>query len=356
LTNLLNPHQVIGGRYRIEGYVDAGGMQEVYRAFDMSLQRIIALKIPKNASAKKRFQRSAAMSAKVTHPNVAKTFDYVEEGGHQFLIEEFVDGKDLRSRLATHFFCLDPHLAAHVFHHFMKGLAAVHAVDVMHRDLKPSNVIVSTDPDIEMVKITDFGIAKMAEVEMQEGMKNDDWTVGSATLVGALPYMAPEVIQNIPSTIGLSADVWSAGAILYQLLTGERPFGDGLAAVTKIVNLDLPKKPAILQRKSQFQQLSDQLWAIIQSCLVADTSKRPTAKSLVEQCGSLCYSRSRRRIGVVTSFGKKPGNWGTIDGEIFFHDDSCWGPKVAVGSRVSLATFPGSPRPRAHPVLPLRPE
>src|SRR5262245_46361785 len=84
LSNILELGSVVADRYLIEAYVGAGGMQEVYRAMDQSLHRTVAVKVPKNESGQKRFQRSAAMSAKVTHPNVAKTFDYLEDSGRQF--------------------------------------------------------------------------------------------------------------------------------------------------------------------------------------------------------------------------------------------------------------------------------
>lgn len=360
MSSILKPSDVIGGRYKIEAYVDAGGMQEVYRANDLSLQRIVAVKVPKNDSAKKRFQRSAAMSAKVTHPNVAKTFDYLVEHDRQYLVEEFVDGQDLRSRLASHYTVLDPHLAAHVFHHFVKGLAAVHKVGVLHRDLKPSNIMVSTDPNIETVKITDFGIAKMAEAEVQEALKDEESTIGSPTVVGALPYMAPEVVSN-KKDVKVSADVWSAGAILYQLLTGVRPFGEGLMAVQNILRADMRPKPDLLSRNTQFKHLTDELWTIITKCLVLNPDARPTAGELVKECGQLCYSRDQRRLGVITRFGEGSGSWGFIShsesGEnAFFHGSSFWGDNPTKGTRVSFAMFPGTPAARAFPVLPLKPE
>jgi len=363
-SSILRTADVIGGRYRIEAYVDAGGMQEVYRATDVSLQRVVALKVPKNESAKKRFQRSAAMSAKVTHPNVAKTFDYLEESGRQYLVEEFVDGQDLKLRLASHFAYLDPHLAAHVFHHFAKGLAAVHRVGVIHRDLKPSNVMVSTDPSIETVKITDFGVAKMAEAEVEEALEpGKDPTLGSPTVVGALPYMAPEVIKNVKGEINLCADVWSAGAILYQLLTGQRPFGEGLMAVERILKGDITPKPELLSQNPQFTHLVDGLWSIVIKCLVLKPEARPTAAELVELCGQLSYSSAERHLGVIANYKGGTGRWGFISygegdtaGQAFFHESSYWGKSPEVGTRVSFAKFPGSPASRAFPVLPLKPE
>jgi eukaryotic-like serine/threonine-protein kinase len=291
--------------------------------------------------------------------NVAKTFDYLNEKSHQYLVEEFIHGEDLKSRFASHFYYLDPHLAAHAFHHLLKGLAAVHAVGVIHRDMKPSNIIVLCDPGISMIKITDFGISKMMEEELQENMQDADSMFGSDTIVGALPYMAPEVI-NDKDEVSQKADVWSVAAILYELMTGDRPFGDGLAAVANIVKGKLPSKPALLGGSSQFSALSDELWQLMMRCFTADPVKRPPAKDLVTECGKLCYSTAPRCLGRIQNYKSGTGNWGFIDREdegedVFFHKDCFYGDAPADGMRVSLATFPGMPRPRAFPVLAIRP-
>lgn len=357
---LLNSGVVIANRYKVIDYIGAGGMQEVYRAKDIALEREVALKTPKNPSGKKRFVRSAAMSARVTHPNVAKTFDYLEEDEKQYLVEELIPGEDLKVRLASHFLTVDPHLAAHIFHHLVKGLDSVHQVGVVHRDLKPSNIMVSIDPNVANVKITDFGIAKMAEAEIQEAMKDNDEgsMLSSATVVGALPYMAPEVIQN-KDNVSDRADVWSCGAILYQLLTGLRPFGDGIQAVANILAGKLPPIPVQLTNNQQFKQLAGELWDLIVGCLAPSPALRPSAKDLVERCGRLCYSTAPRFLGRVKNYKSYSGNWGFIacDGDneqVFFHGSSCWGLPVVAGSRVSLARFSGSPQARGYPVLLLR--
>lgn len=360
MTHLLADGAIVASRYEIASFIGEGGMQEVYRAIDLSLSRAIALKTPKNNSAQKRFQRSAAMSARVTHPNVAKTFDYLEDAQRQFLIEELIAGEDLGHKLATRYFNFDPHLAAHVFHHLAKGLAAVHREDVIHRDLKPSNIMLSSDCDLSVIKITDFGVAKMAAAEIEEGIK--EGTLASQTVVGAVPYMAPEVIRN-RDDVAISADVWSIGAMLFHLLTGQRPYGEGLAAVDGILSGNPPAKPQILATaSSQFRQLSDELWELILRCLQTDASVRPTASQLVEACDSLCYSRAPRVIGTVQTYKPKAGRWGFIDSDAyddstFFHADSLWGwegSSPEVGQVLSFARFTGSPRTRAHPVLRLR--
>ncbi len=267
-SHLFSGGEVILDRYKIDAFLDEGGMQEVFVSTDLRFGRKVVLKAPKNDSAEKRFARSAQMSARVTHANVAKTLDYVVVNGRNYLIEEFVRGSDLRRLLENKFAYLDPHLAARLFHQLAKGVAASHHVGVFHRDLKPSNIIVSDDPNLETVKITDFGIAKMTEHEMVEGvdMKDHSSVTGSQTVLGALPYMAPEMILTQKKAT-LPADIWALGAILYHLASGSLPFGSGLAAIPTILQADLPPKPDLFTRKLQFSPLTSELWDIIQACL-----------------------------------------------------------------------------------------
>ncbi len=165
------PGDTIGGRYRICKFVGEGGMQRVYLAEDSVLSREVALKVPKNNAANRRFHRSAVASARVNHANVAKTLDYFTEGDGQFLVEEFVKGKDLGRVLEEDVRFLDPLMAARVFHRLAKGVAASHRAKVVHRDLKPSNIMAVGGRRVLDVKITDFGIAKMAEEELENAVQ-----------------------------------------------------------------------------------------------------------------------------------------------------------------------------------------
>jgi serine/threonine protein kinase len=356
----MNGHLFSGGeilldRYKIDRYLDEGGMQQVYVAVDSRFDRPVALKVPKNPTAEKRFARSAQVSARVTHANVAKTLDYFEVAGRSHLIEELIDGSDLRHVLEKRFAFLDPHLAAHVVHKVAKGLAASHHAGVFHRDLKPNNIMVSRDSNLNVVKITDFGIAKLAEHEIVDGMKDESSITGSQTVLGALPYMSPELIAR-PKEAGLPADVWALGAMLFRLLSGDVPFGTGLAAIPTILEAKLPQKPNLLKQNAQLAILADSLWTIVERCLQKDVASRPTADQLVEMCDQLCYSEEQRFDGVVTGF--QFGAYGYIESEdgsqVFFHRDSCYGTTPLVGSRVNFASFDGHPNRRAFPVLALK--
>ena len=146
--------------------------------------------------------------------------------------------------------CLDPWSAAKVFHYLAKGVAAAHHAGVIHRDLKPTNVMVIGGYSLSEIKITDFGIAKMAGEELIEAAEGGSSTMTtSQTAVGALPYMAPEGIET-PREVGRPADVWSVGAMMFHLLSGAPPFGTGLAAVRRILEACAPTNASVLNVKS----------------------------------------------------------------------------------------------------------
>lgn len=314
---------VIGGRYTVLSYVGEGGMQEVYRANDGLLGRTVALKAPKNRSAAKRFQRSAVVSARVNHANVAKTLDYVEEADRAYLIEEFIEGKDLGRVLKENFGQFDPLLACRVFHRLAKGLAASHHAGVVHRDIKPSNVMAVGGENVRDVKITDFGIAKLAEDELAEAIEGgDDSITASQTAIGALPYMAPEMINSMKDA-GKPADVWSLGALCFELIAGLKPFGSGLKAVPAIQAAKLPPLPRNVTSNLQFKASAEELYALVKDCIVAEPGRRPTADQLVSRCEVLCYPTAQREFGHVSSI-KNP-YFGFITAEngsdVFVHVD-----------------------------------
>jgi len=246
-----NSGDLIGGRYEVDHYIAEGGMQEVYAVYDTLLSRSVALKTPKTNSARKRFHRSASVSASINHSNVAKTLDYFEESDRYYLVEELIEGLDLGQALRENIQRLDPYLCAHTMHHLAKGLAASHHVGVVHRDLKPSNIMISGGMEFRGIKITDFGIAKMAEAELAVVDGGEEALTQSATALGALPYMAPEMIDSFANA-SRPADVWSVGAVTFELLTGTKPFGTGYRAVPAIQAAIAPILPPELLSKPQF--------------------------------------------------------------------------------------------------------
>lgn len=347
----------LGGRYRLVAFLGEGGMQEVYRAHDTVLEREVAIKVPKNASATRRFQQSAAFSARINHPNVAKTLDFFDQGERFYLAEELIIGEDLskaRRRLAV----MDPYLVAHILHHLAKGVAASHTVGVVHRDLKPSNIMVSPNLTFKAVKITDFGIAKMSQDEIVEAVAGGNETItNSSTVAGAIPYLSPEMIDT-PRSASSPTDIWALGAIAFELLTGTKPYGKGLAAIPKILAAAQPALPNSATSNSQFADTAKAVFGIILACLNKDPAARPTAFSLVQTCEALCYPMHPRVVGTVSSI-RMGGRFAEVEGggTVFFHSASVFGQSPRVRDEVLLSPHYGKPYPRSHPVLLLtRPE
>ena len=211
------------GHYRIVEQIGAGGMGVVFRARDEQLDRDVALKtLPQLAllsdAARRQFRREALSLAKITDPHVAMAFDFGRDCGIDYLVTEYVSGLTVEAMLAgrplpeTDVFNLGKQLAS--------GLEAAHREGVIHRDLKPSNLKVTPDGRL---KILDFGLAYILKLETAEATATSPLTE-SYSDAGTLPYMAPEQVRG--QKPDARADVWSAGAVLYEMSTGKQPFGE----------------------------------------------------------------------------------------------------------------------------------
>jgi tetratricopeptide (TPR) repeat protein/serine/threonine protein kinase len=211
------------GHYRIVEQIGAGGMGVVFRARDEQLDRDVALKtLPQLAllsdAARRQFRREALSLAKITDPHVAMAFDFGRDCGIDYLVTEYVPGLTVEAMLAgrplpeTDVFNLGKQLAS--------GLEAAHREGVIHRDLKPSNLKVTPDGRL---KILDFGLAYILKLETAEATATAPLTE-SYSDAGTLPYMAPEQVKG--QKPDARTDVWSAGAVLYEMSTGKQPFGE----------------------------------------------------------------------------------------------------------------------------------
>ncbi|GLW63053.1 serine/threonine protein kinase [Actinomadura rubrobrunea] len=224
--------QVLDGRYRIESRVARGGMATVYVARDMRLDRVVAIKVMHaNLAADEefvaRFIGEAKAAAALSHPNVVAVFDQRTDGEHVFLVMEYVPGRTLRD-LLTERGRLGPRAALEIMQPVLAALGAAHRAGLVHRDVKPENVLITEDGQ---VKVADFGLAR-AE------------TAGKMTktgmIIGTVGYLAPE--QVLSGDADVRTDVYAAGVMLYELLTGEQPHqGDTpLAVAYKHVNEAVP--------------------------------------------------------------------------------------------------------------------
>lgn len=350
--------ELIAGRYCVIEPIGRGGMQEVYLAHDNLLGCSVALKTPQAGQGIKRFSKSAIIAAKVNHHNVAKTLDYIEEGGKYYLIEEFVPGRTLEAVL-DEFGAVDPHLGARIFLHLAKGVAASHHVEVVHRDLKPSNIIVEPGVNIHQLKITDFGIATLTKEVFDQAAKEGDMTNStSGTIRGALPYMAPEMMFRAPGDHpGKEVDIWSLGALMFRVLTGEFPFGVYLNTAVNVKTGTRAPWPRFMTVNPQYSSLAMKLQGVVEKCLELDFKARPNADDLVEELSDLCFICSDRHEGDLTNLiqnGYSGFLKGKADGaQAFFSMESVYGGvKPSHDNRkVCYSKFPGSPHFRGHPVV-----
>jgi serine/threonine-protein kinase len=226
----LPPGYLAAGRYRIEALLGEGGMGAVYRALDTELDEFVALKVLRDGSDPaliERFRREVKLARKVTHPNVARTFDLGACNDFRFITMELIEGTSLARRAPG---ALALSEALRICADIARGLAAAHAAGVVHRDLKPDNILLAgASPDAplsgtERVVITDFGIARATEREgadeRPESQRARNLTMGG--IVGTPAYMAPE--QLVGETPDGRTDVYALGILLFELLSGSLPF------------------------------------------------------------------------------------------------------------------------------------
>lgn len=222
------------GPYEIVAPLGAGGMGEVYRARDSKLKREVAIKVLPEAfatdpQALARFEREALAVAALSHPNILSIHDFGSEGGVAYAVMELLEGETLRAKLAA-----GPppgKLAVDYALQIAKGLSAAHQKGVVHRDLKPENVFVGRDGH---VKILDFGLAKRTAPEGADDVTSASTGSMPGTVMGTLGYMSPEQVRG--RDVDHRSDIFSFGAVLYELLSGNRAFkrdsaGETLAAI-----------------------------------------------------------------------------------------------------------------------------
>jgi serine/threonine protein kinase len=252
--------RLVGGRYRIQRQLGAGGMATVYLAHDSELERSVALKLlaehlTGDASLRKRFLREARLAAGLVHRNVVQVYDIGEDEGRPFIVMEYVEGETLAAEVRRRG-RLDPSEVVSAAIQACAGLEAAHAAGLVHRDVKPENLIRGRDGT---VKVADFGIARAAAGTM---------LTEHGAVLGTAAYIAPEQARG--ERVTAAADLYALGVVLYQLLTGQTPFqGETLAEI-----LTKREEAAITPPGELAPDVPPELEAVVMRCLARNPDYR----------------------------------------------------------------------------------
>jgi Protein kinase domain len=255
------PGQIIADRYRVVALAGRGGMGEVYRAEDLKLTQIVAIKflpaaLSQDAGALARFHSEVRIARQVSHPNVSRVFDIGDADGLPFLTMEYVDGEDLAS-LVRRIGRLSSDKAIEIARQICAGLAAAHERGVIHRDLKPANLMLDSAGKI---RITDFGLASIAAT-----------IEASDVRAGTPAYMAPEQLEG--KEVTAKSDLYSLGLVLYEILTGKRAFNAAtLPELIKQRESSAPPNPSTIVR-----DLDPLIERVLLRCLEKDPAQRPAS-------------------------------------------------------------------------------
>ena len=237
---------VIEGKYRLEQLIAHGGMGSVYRATHLQLEREVAIKILRaeylaDEKVIERFKREARAAARLKHPHVIAVYDFgVLPAGGAYLVMELVEGRSLREEMrasAARNGQLRCERAVALMRQACAGVEAAHSRGIIHRDLKPDNIMIEAEPGGgEVVKVLDFGIAKLRENgRTLQGLTDE------GVFIGTPNYISPEQCTSLP--VDARSDVYSLGVILYEMLTGRVPFGGGGTSTVLLRHLQEPPAP-----------------------------------------------------------------------------------------------------------------
>jgi serine/threonine protein kinase len=268
--------EIIGGRYEILEPIGAGGMGAVFKARQISTDKLVALKVLSatfgdNDINLQRFQREAKTAAALSHQNLVTVIDYGSEDGRAFLVLELVPGITLSQWLKENG-CLTVTQFQSLFRQVCRGLAHVHAAGIVHRDLKPSNIMIvqSRDSEEMLVKIVDFGIAKVVASETQALTATGD-TVGSPL------YMSPE--HGLGHVVDARSDIYSLGCVMFESLVGEPPF----IGETPIQTMCMHMQAAVPSIRSLRPEVPVSIESIVSVCMEKAPGDRFSSVSALAQ-------------------------------------------------------------------------
>ena len=295
---ILQTGSVLGQRYEILEMLGQGGMGAVYKAHDLAINQVIALKVirPDLASSPsiiERFRQELILARQVTHRNVVRIYDLAEADGVKFITMEFVEGTDLRSLICVKK-KISPEESVEIMRQVCRALDAAHSVGVIHRDLKPQNII---RDKTGRVLVMDFGLARTLE---GSGMTQ------SGAMVGTLEYMSPE--QGLGKDLDQRSDLFAVGLIFYELLTGKMPFRADSALASLIKRTQERAAPV----SDEDSSIPGALTGVVSKCLERDVNLRyRTATELLADLELWQGKKAATSLSfpAVGTWAKSPWSW-----------------------------------------------
>ncbi len=294
------------GPYEIVSRIGAGGMSEVYRAFDPRIRRDVAIKVlpptfAKFADRMHRFEQEARAAGALNHPNLLTIFDTGNQDGRPFIVTELLEGDTLRALIRDNGTAvrLPVRKAIDYGIQIANGLAAAHERGIVHRDLKPENLFVTRDG---RVKILDFGVAKLRTHDGDDGLSDErtmEQDTSPGTVIGTVGYMSPEQVRG--QSVDPRSDIFSLGTLLYEMLSGEHPFrGDSPADTMSAILREEPRELTSIN-----PNVTPGLDRVIRHCMEKSPDQRfQSARDLAFQLDMLS-SASGTAQTIETTFSEK---------------------------------------------------
>ena len=324
---------VAAGRYRIERALGHGGMASVYLAFDSELDRPVALKILAeelggDEQFRRRFLREARLAARLSHANVVRVYDAGEEADRPFIVMEFVPGTTLAEMLSPGA-PLPVSRATWIAQQAALGLQCAHEAGLVHRDVKPQNLLVRDDG---VVKITDFGIARAAELSRVTEL---------GKVLGTAAYLSPEQARG--DEVTASADIYSLGAVLYEMLTGRPPYE--FATLAELAQMQ--RDGIVTPVRDLAPSVPGDVEALVMRCLAREPRFRPASAAEVARAlepPNATAVAETRPLPARTS-RRSPWLWIAAAAVV-----------AATAAVIGLAQIGGSSSPPSKPTQPVAPK
>ena len=277
--------QIVDGRYRIDGVLGRGGMGAVYRAHQLGIERDVAFKVlrsdKRQSAALQRFEAEARIIARLRHPHTVRLIDFGRLEDDLYLVLELIGGHPLSTLIASE--SVAPALALELCAQIADALTEAHGLGIVHRDLKPANILVEPIGDREVARILDFGVARAADNTMTR----------DGAVMGTPAYMAPEQAQGLPAEA--TADIYALGVILFEALSGSRPFSADTHFALMMMHISTPA-PALTPRLPRGEAWNA-VGLLVDQMLAKDPAERPSTAGEVRDRLRALHARLVQKSG-----------------------------------------------------------